>query len=161
MNDALSEPERNGSGEISASSYPAATTATTIASRRSAVRAIECVLGQLHPAQRAVVADAEHAVAESLHRELRAVDLRQDLGVDRGAVRNARSETGGRRLLGARDAERTGELAHLLLADSGVDQRMDDRVLGGGSQAGPPVAEVVGVRAGEHGRVATTRGERQ
>ena len=38
---------------------------------------------------------------------------------------------------------------------------MDDAVLLGGAQAGPPVPDVVGVRAGEHDRVAAAGGERR
>ena len=69
------------------------------------------VLGQLDASARAVVTDAEHAVAERLHRELGAVDLREHHGIHFGAVRDARRETRRRGLLGARHAELAGELA--------------------------------------------------
>ena len=43
--------------------------------------------------------------------------------------------------------------ADLVLADAGLEQRMDDAVLGRRGQARAPVADVVGVRAGEDGRI--------
>ena len=94
-----------------------------------------------------------------LRRLLGAVDPGERLGLDRGAVRQPRGETRRGRLLRARDPERAGELPYLLLADPGLEQRMDDAVLLGRPQAGPPVAEIVGVGAGEQRLVAPPRGE--
>ena len=93
MNEALSEPERNGSSAISTSDV--AGRDHRCHDRRATVvrEGVELVLGQLDTAARAVVADAEHAVAERLHRELGAVDLREHDGIHFGAVRNARRET--------------------------------------------------------------------
>ena len=108
-----------------------------------------------------MVAHAQDAEAERAHGPLGAVDRAQRLGLDRRAVGDARGQARARRLLRARHAERAGERAHLGLADAGLEQRMDDAVLGRGAQAGPPVAVVVGVRAREQRRVAAPRGERR
>ena len=49
--------------------------------------------------------DAEDAIAQRLHGELGAVDLREDGRIHHGSVRDARGEARRRRLLGARHAE--------------------------------------------------------
>ena len=117
----------------------------------------EGVRGQLEAAELAEVADAELVEPERLHRSLGAVDLQQDVRRDRGAVGDARGEAGARRLACAGHAERLGKLAHAGLGE--LDQRMHDAVLACRLQAGSPVAEVVGVRPGEHGGVAALGGD--
>ena len=83
-----------------------------------------------------MVAHAQHAVAERLERLLGAVDLRERVGVDRRAVREARGEARAGRLVRARHASARSERPYLLLADAGLEQRMDDAVLLGRAQPG-------------------------
>ena len=91
-------------------------------------------------------------MAERLQRQLGGVDLARGRP-GRPRCRTAPSRPGtARRLLGARHAELARERPHLLLADAGLEQRVDHPVLGGGEEPRPPVADVVGVRAGEDRR---------
>ena len=89
VKDALSEPERNGSsrdlGLGVARRRDRSDDCVAIAQRDS----LEFVLGELDTPALAVVADAEHAIAQRLHGELGTVDLREDLRIDRGSIRDA------------------------------------------------------------------------
>src|SRR6185436_1511760 len=64
-------------------------------------RAVEVLGGDLEPAQDAVVADAQDGEAEGAHGLLRTVDAGERLGVDRGAVGDARREARRGRLVRA------------------------------------------------------------
>ena len=68
------------------------------------------------------------------------------------AVRDARCEAGGRRLVPGAQAEPARGRAHLVLGEAGVDEREGGAPFGRGALAGPVVAQVVDVGAEHHRR---------
>src|SRR5215471_6088868 len=119
----------------------------------------QLLAGELDTGQLAVVADAQDPETEALERELGPVDLAQDGRADLGSVGDARGQARRSRLLGARNAEGAREIPDLLLADARLEQRVDDAVLPGCSEAGPPIPQVIGVGSRHDGRVSPLLGE--
>ena len=150
--DALREPERNGSCR----SRPRVAGAAPLRRSRAALSPVsggEVVLGDLQLARAPWWRTRRTPVPERFTARS-ARSSRQRRRIDRRAVGEARGEARRRGLLRARNAELVRERAHLVLADPGLEQRMDDTVLARGPQARPPVSEVVGVRARQDGGVA-------
>src|SRR4029450_12385176 len=108
----------------------------------------------LDAAEVAVVADAQDAVTQRFQRALGPVDLAERLGLDGCAVRAPRGEARRRRLLGAGKGESAGQRPDLVLAQAGLEQGVHDAPLARRLETGPPVAEIVDVRARGHGVVA-------
>src|SRR6266487_1946021 len=110
----------------------------------------QLLLGDLDPGGRPKVPHPEIPEAEILQGALRAVDLRQDGPVDRGAERQPRGEARHRRLLSTGDLELPRHAPDVGLAEAGFDERMSDIVVGRRAEPRAPVAEIVHVRTGEH-----------
>src|SRR3990172_10513294 len=88
----------------------------------------ELVLRELDPPDRAVMTNAENLVAETLERELGAIDLRERGWIQLGSVRDARSGTRRGGLFRARHSELERERAHLRFRDAGLEQWVHDAV---------------------------------
>src|SRR5262249_16793856 len=107
--------------------------------------------------QRVIVPDAHDVIAESPQGQLRAIDESERLTIDPRAVREPRRKAGRSCLLRARNPQRSGESAHLLLADARLEEWVPDTVLGRGGEPWAPVADIVGVRAREQRRKPAAR----
>ena len=119
-------------------------------------------LAKLEPGQRAsrlvVVAHAHFAETSVAQHALGLLDHRQFLRRDRLAVRDAGAETRHLRLVGGRQAQRSGESADVALGQAGLLERGAHFELLGRLGAGPVVADVAGVFAvGQYRETALER----
>ncbi len=101
---------------------------------------------QLETGDLAVVADPQLAEAQLTKGGFRRLDLGQPPLGHLGAVRNPGGEAGGGRLVPYGKLSLGGQIADLLLVDTGLEQRGHDAELTSGPHAGPEIGEVVGDR---------------
>ena len=104
----------------------------------------------LDPRDVAVVPDPHLPESQLLQERLRFVETPEDIGLDPGAVGDARREAGERRLVPGRQAHPAGDLPDLLLGEAGLAQRAPHAERRRGPAARPVVVQIVDIRAVGH-----------